>query len=174
MTLEAVRAEADPATFPADVLDATTALDFFGAGFLGRNSAVHLERAGLKSVSVIDADENRLGEMAALYPKTWRFVAGDAFEVAELLADGRHRADLVVLDPWTNGVPGVLERLPLFASLSRRWLVFGLTAAQRRGGEEAPDVAAILRHFQVPAEAHGLVFRSSHVGGVWWGVARVV
>lgn len=170
MTLAAVRADADPAAFPSDVLDARTAFDFFGAAFLGRNSAVHLERAGLASVSVVDADETRLGEMAALYPKTWKFIAGDAFEIARLLADGGHKADLVVLDPWTNGVPAVLDALPLFASLSRKWLVFGVTAQQF----PEPDVGAILDRYRAPLRAHALVRRSGHVGGVWWSVARVV
>jgi len=169
MTLDEVRADADPATFPSCVLDARTAFDFFGAGFLGRNSAVHMERAGMR-VSVIDADDHRLDEMAPLYPKTWKFVHGDAFEIARLIADSGAKADLVVLDPWTNGVPRVLEALPLFARLSSRWLVFGLTAAQG----DPPDLDALLSTVDAPLSPVAIVRRSDHVGGVWWGVATVL
>lgn len=169
MTLLEVRADSAPESFPRSVLSARTAFDFFGAGFLGKNSAVHLERAGMR-VSVVDTDDKRLEEMAGLYPRSWKFIRGDAFEIARLLREGRHQADLVVVDPWTQHVPRVLEALPLFAALARSWLVFGLTAEQGN----PPDLAALLARVDAPLRPVELVKRSDHIGGVWWGVAGIV
>lgn len=170
MTLDEVRAGSSPGSFPSLVFPADTAFDFFGAWFLGRNSAIHLLDGGVRQVFVIDREDKRLAEMAAIYPKDWRFVAGDCYELASLFAEHGRKADLVVVDPWTQDVPRALSLLHVFARLSRRWLVFGLTAAQG----DPPDLEAILERVDAPLEPHGLLKRSEHAGGVWWGVAGVV
>jgi hypothetical protein len=125
-TLEHVAMEARP--YPTHVLEGCeTGLVLFAAGFLGHNDAIHFAQAGIKAICV-DIAEERLEEMRALYPDTWRFFIGDAWDVARDIQAEGHQVDIVSCDTWKGDLMRrSLESLPLWCSLAKRAMTATLT-----------------------------------------------
>lgn len=98
--LDAISKEATP--FPAFLLpQGGTALSLFSAAFLGVNDAIYFARADMQATCV-DIDEQRLDEMADLYPYDWDFVVSDAWAFAEEAAEEGRRWDVVTVDTYTG------------------------------------------------------------------------
>lgn len=188
--LARIRAASTPGTFPRDVLTgARSAADFFGAGFLGQNSAIHLLDAGIEDVVVVDYDEAKLATMSSAYPSTWRFWPSDCYAAARILAEDNHTrrppriADVVVVDPWTNGIDRAIRNLGVWTEIAARYVVIGVHEpwlAGRGALSRAPvaiDAAFQRVEFAArparPFRVVDVVKRSDHVGGVWWAVVDV-
>ena len=122
---DAIRAEANPATFPVDLLPGHhSALLLFCAGFLGRNDGIHLWDAGIRDVQGIDNDETLVTQMRKLYPG-WKIDVSDVYHWASRHA-GTEQWELVVLDPQTNHTARCLALLPTWTSLARNTVVLGM------------------------------------------------
>jgi hypothetical protein len=100
-----------------------TGLALFSAGFWGWNDVIHMVRANMR-VSCVDTDQDKLWQMAELYPEGWSFYAMDAWEFARGYA-GAERWDVVTVDPWTQTIPAALETLPLWCELAERLVTVG-------------------------------------------------
>jgi len=181
VTAAAILADANPATFPTDLLPGIdSALALFGAGFLGRNDVVHLWAAGVPNVVVVDTDEGKIEEMARLYERpAWTWLVDDAYKVALEWGDGP-LVDLVVVDPWTGGIAKALNSLELWLRLAHRFLVIGVC----RDWFDAYHVAPTLDGFNkwlarqywrgaAPPPASRLVPRSDYRGGTFWLIFEV-
>jgi len=177
-TLDEISAAADVRTFPRWVLmDAERVGCFFAAGFLGRNDVIHVRNAGVKHATLVDQDEGKLAEMHRLYAMPdWRYVVGDCY--AEARARAKDPFDVVIVDPWTNGVEGALHDLPLWCSLARRHVVIGVTREWFDGYGVEADADAFTRWEQgwhwnsgaSPYPCAEILRRSSFRGGVYWAV----
>lgn len=183
MTAAAILADANPSTFPTDLLvGAESAIAFYGAGFLGRNDVIHLWNARLPDVAVIDTDEGKLMEMARLYERpTWLWRPVDAVETAREWAASGVKVDIVTVDPWTAGTRESLYRLPLWLSLTKRALVIGVCADWFAGLHLDATLEAFNgwregTHWNgepTPPAATRLVKRSDYRGGTYWAVFEV-
>ena len=177
VSLDDVRASADPATFPREVLaGATSAACFFGAAFRGRNDAIHLADAGLAEVVVVDVDAEKLGEMRAIYPAPWRWTVGDAYSVARDMAERGEKADVVVVDAWQRDCEQALAELPLWCAIARRHVV--VTVAKpwldAHGVRDNPaSLSAWLAGRGIAAKVASLHRRADWSGGTWWLVLAV-
>src|SRR5262245_15513623 len=176
-SLSSISAAATPGTFPLDALDGCeSALLLFGAGFLGRNDAIHVWNAGIESATVVDVDAGKLNEMAALYVHDgWQFVARDAYQFAQAWQEQGRAADVVIVDPWTQHVGRALDQLPLWCSVARKTLIIGASAewfAEKGADVDAGGVRWWLRarfpEWRELPIVWRLVKRSNHKGGVWW------
>lgn len=117
--LDRISKEATP--FPAHLLPkGGTALSLFAAAFLGVNDAIHFARNDM-TATCVDIDEQRLDEMADLYPFDWDFVVSDAWQFAEQAADEGRTWDVVSVDTYTGlATDRSLQTLDLWASLADR------------------------------------------------------
>lgn len=177
VSLDEVRASADPATFPREVLSgATSAVCFFAAAFRGRNDAIHLADAGLADVLVVDVDAEKLGEMRAIYPASWRWTVGDAYAVARDLRERGERADVVVVDAWQSECERALAELPLWCAVARRHVVVTVAKPWLDAHGLRPDAASLskwLAERGIVATVASLHHRADWSGGTWWLVLRV-
>lgn len=175
-SLDEVRAAADPASFPMQVLAGhPRTVSFFSAAFHGRNDCIHLADAGVTDALLVDIDETKLGQMRALYPPTWRYAAGDAYVVAESLRAAGETFDLVVVDAWQSDAARALDALPVWLRLSRQRVLVTLPRAwlDARGlAAEAGAVETWLRGHGCDVRVASLHFRADWTGGVWWLVVR--
>lgn len=107
--------------YPSYLLEETDeCLALFAAGFLGWNDAVHFARAGL-TCTCVDNDQDRLFEMATIYPMGWAFHVEDAWDFAERARYERRQYDVVTIDPFFESCAArVWDTLDLWLSLSRR------------------------------------------------------
>ena len=127
---DAIRAEANPATFPVDLLPGHhSALLLFCAGFLGRNDGIHLWDAGIRDVQGIDNDETLVTQMRKLYPG-WKIDVSDVYHWASRHA-GTEQWELVVLGMLDHDVPNSPashERWKMTRIVERndtaRWVVY--------------------------------------------------
>lgn len=117
--LDAISKAATP--FPAYVLPLEgTALSLFAAAFLGVNDAIYFARNDM-TATCVDTDEQRLEEMADLYPYDWDFVVSDAWEFAEAAGREGRRWDVVTVDTYTGrATDRSLQTLDLWCSLAER------------------------------------------------------
>lgn len=164
VTLERIRAGADP-TFPAARLQGLeTALLLFAGGFQGRNDGIHVADAGLRAVCV-DVRPEGLEAMEAVYPDDWTYVVDDVFDYveAELELEGvvDVRYDVVVVDSPTGAFDRCAELVWAWARLARRLVVLGTGADT---SVTAPDGWRIVEVTQ----------RSGFRGGVYWTVLEAV
>jgi len=177
VSLADVRASADPTTFPREVLDgATSAACFFGAAYRGRNDAIHLADAGLVDVLVVDADGEKLGEMRAIYPASWRWTVGDAYAAARDLRERGEKADVIVVDAWQSDCEQALAELPLWCAIARRRVVVTVAKPWLDDHSVRPTAASIsawLAARGIPATFASLHHRADWSGGTWWLVLAV-
>lgn len=113
-----------PQPFPLEAMTGIrSAAAFFCAAFGGVNDVVHLRDRGLRDVTLIDANYERMVDMRRDYPETWEYLVGDAFEAVQKL--GRERTyDLVVCDQWSQQFEQVaLARFADFHRLANVFLV---------------------------------------------------
>jgi hypothetical protein len=124
-TLTHVAMEARP--YPTHLLEGCeTGLVLFAAAFLGHNDAIHFAEAGLRC-SCVDVDAERLAVMRGLYPDTWAFFEGDAWEWAEKCR-GNVTWDAVSCDTWTGDLmERSLVSLDLWCSLARKAVTVTIT-----------------------------------------------
>jgi len=184
-----LRARSTLGAFPHDVLrGARNVTDFFGAGFLGTNSALHVADAGIEDVVVVDTDEAKLDAMSAFYPGSWRFLPADAYLVARMFRETYHLhppriADVVIVDPWTQGIERAWRALTTWTQICRGTLLLGvhepLFAGRGIMPRNAAAVDALIASFEFGARlpvvptCRALHKRSDHAGGVWWAVLDV-
>jgi hypothetical protein len=122
VTLESVRGQADPASFPIDALEGCeTALVLFAAAYYGRQDALWVADAGLRATCV-DSDSEKLVAMHHIYPGDWKMVVADVYEWASA-ADGKW--DVVTLDPFTNDFVRCADLIGTWCRLARRAVVLG-------------------------------------------------
>jgi hypothetical protein len=139
--------------YPAMPEGAETALVGFSAHWHGRQDAYWIAKAGLIG-TCIDLNENRLREMAGMYPAGWQFVPADVYAYAE---NATHTWDVVSLDPWTSQFQECADHLQMWCDLANRMVVLGTGWATK---------------VEVPAGWRITDFRkrSDYTGGVYWTV----
>lgn len=101
-----------------------TALAVFSAGFWGWNDVIYLQQAEM-AVTCVDTNQDRLWEMAKLYPAGWVFHVDDAWHYAECAASEGHKWDVLSVDPWTQTIQKALDDLPLWCALANQLVVIG-------------------------------------------------
>ena len=148
-------------SFPGPYLAGSeTALCLFSAAWHGKQDAFWVNHAGM-TATCVDLDQERLDEMAAIYPNTWSFARADAFEFAEAAADEGERWDVVTLDPFTNVFQRVADELPLFCALANNVVMHATGPDTQVTAPSGWRVATMLK-------------RSTFRGGVWWTVLERV
>jgi hypothetical protein len=154
----ALETDAEGAVYPRDRLSGLqSALMVFCAAFLGRQDCVWVAEAGLEYVTAVDSDQERLQEMAGIYPADWGFVADDAFTfAARRYADGG-LYDLVSLDPPTQLFQAAADAVELWCGLADRLVVIGTgrdTTLEPPAGWAQTD----------------RITRTTRTGGVYWTI----
>lgn len=145
--------------YPRWVLnDASDALVMFCAGFHGMQDAYWVYEAGLLATCV-DSDAVRLGEMEAVYPADWGFVASDAFEFIDDAVGTGMRWDVVSLDPFNDLMDECVRYLPKLVEVARQTIVLGTETHTRLRAPDGWGLAESLR-------------RSDWGGGIYWKVLR--
>lgn len=140
--------------YPSRVLEGQrTALVLFAAGFLGRQDAYWIHKAGLRAVCV-DIDAEKLLEMAGLYPADWLFADVDAYRFCQ---HATIRWDVVSLDPPTGQFAAVAEKVDLWCARANHAVILG----------SGPDF-----HVKTPEgwTVTETLQRSEYRGGVYWTV----
>lgn len=149
------------ASFPHRLLaDCESALLLFCAGLYGRNDGYWLEQAGIADVTGIDLDEEKLAHMMSLYPESWIFQVGDAFNVQP-----ERTFDLVCVDAPTQLTARAASEVDRWCSLAEKAVVLGL--------HWEPLVST---GFTFPERwtATELSKRANHRGGTYWLVLERV
>ena len=178
MTLAEIRAASNPTTFPVERLAGMkTAAAFYCAAFHGRQDVIHLVDAGLVVVGV-DTDEAKLEEMQRIYGPRPGFDGQlvDAFVAARSEARMERRHDVVTVDPWTQDIPAVMDRLDVFAAIAGRLLVAGVSRQWMEGrglSYTGGDLQLWTVARALPLRVVELRERSNHLGGIAWGVWEV-
>lgn len=110
-------------TFPTELLsNDKTGLCLFGAGFLGRNDAIHMRDAGMHA-TVVDIDEMKMQAMKPLYPVDWDFTTADVWVYAQLATQFDLTWDVVSVDPPVALLDRAVEDIGLWLSLTDEVLV---------------------------------------------------
>lgn len=124
--LDAISKEACP--YPADMLTVGgTGLCLFAAGFLGTNDAIHMARKDM-TVTCVDTNTVRMAEMEALYPPSWSFVVGDAWNFTSAAASRGTRWDEVSVDTWTGDLTDQsMDTLDLWCSVANHAVTATIT-----------------------------------------------
>lgn len=122
VTLEEVRAKAEPSVFPRHILDGCeTGLVLFAAGFHGAQDAIWLAEAGIQA-TCLDTDGGKLDAMALAYPARWEFIVGDAFAYAERT---QRTWDVVTVDCPTRAFEKCAEYVGWWSQLAHHTVVLG-------------------------------------------------
>jgi hypothetical protein len=113
----------DHDSYPTDLLTGCeNACVLFCAAFLGKQDCFWVAQAGIVGTGV-DTDAEKLADMRLLYPKSWTFVASDAFRFA---LDTPVRYDLVSLDPYTGDMDvKVAAHLNIFCGIAKKVVIVG-------------------------------------------------
>ena len=152
---------------------AGSAICFFCARFFGRTDAIHLYGQGMSDVTVVDTDAERLAVMKEIYPRSWTFLAADAFETARQMRRAGRTFDLVISDHDPEDIDRVLgSRFEDFIALTKRHMVAEIATAHLIERGLTAGIEDINRMF---SERHGtivevrdIVTRSSFEGGIHW------
>ena len=158
-TLDAIRDEAGRDLYPLRVLEGCeTALVLFAAGFHGRQDAYWIAEAGIRGTCV-DHDADKLGEMAAVYPRGWTFIPADVYEYAEATGE---MWDVVSIDCPSNHFERCAALVPLWCNLARKAVVLGANRESASTVRRSPGWAMTeLRR------------RSDFAGGSYWAVLEL-
>lgn len=115
--LDRISRQARP--YPADGLpEGGTGLCLFAAAYLGWNDAIHMARKDM-AATCVDIDQERLAEMASLYPADWVFACSDAWTFAAAAADRGDQWDVVSVDTYTgDATDRSLRSLELWCSIA--------------------------------------------------------
>ena len=149
-------------TFPAELLRKDdTALCLFCAAFGGRQDAVFLRDAGLRDVTCVDIDGEKLNAMKPSFPTSWEWRQSDAFAVID---EAVTQWDVVTVDAWSNLEDQVLSRFDKLLSMTKRVLVVGVSMPrlEAMGIDPSRASSSLL--------GHNVTFRkrSSYLGGTYW------
>lgn len=160
VTLDHIRAGADP-TFPTGRLEGLDdALLLFAGGFRGRNDGIHVADAGL-TATCVDVRPDGLFEMSAVYPEGWAFVESDAFLFAAAAITADLSYDVVVVDSPTGLFDRCAELVDTWARLARRLIVLGSGETTSVTAPPGWRIVEVTR-------------RSGFRGGVYWTVLEAV
>jgi len=121
---------ANVAKIPKYVFEGSeSAAFFFCAWRHGRADVIQAYNNKTPHVHLIDRDEGKMDEMRLIYPPSWTYEVGDAFEVSKrMIRDGENQFDIVVCDPWAGQTPAILTKsFRYFYLLSRRFYVAFVT-----------------------------------------------
>lgn len=122
-SLDDLQRQARP--YPAHLLpEMGTALGLFAAGFHGWNDCIWFARAGLQTTCV-DVDDDKLLEMAAIYPEGWEFRVDDSWEFATTAFAIGRKWDVVSIDPYKGIMDDALQDLELWCSLANKLVTIG-------------------------------------------------
>lgn len=197
------RAAVRPQPFPQYVLERSqSAAGLFCAAFGGCNDVIHFQRAGLKDVTLVDHDAEKLAGLQQRFPSSWHYFVGDAFEAAAALSQ-RRQFDVVTCDAWSQQFEKLaLKCLPSFLRLARQYLLvtvvphwaealgYGPDWFQRKGRDYqfyqevrraflAPRALVPARMQDLLSRRHGRPIvvcdvqrRTSYLGGCYWLVVR--
>jgi hypothetical protein len=182
ISLETVRNDRSVGTFPPDLIalisEYTTAICFFCAAFYGRNDVIFLHDGGIRSISLVDVEKEKLEVMTSIYPTVTESFCEDAFEVAKRLRASGRRFDVVVTDPFTNLCSRTLvESFDDFEALTEKiWLcaVNGIEL-EELGLEKTPEAlqAWLTSQGRTRLRVERLHLRNSGLsGGFYWLVLR--
>lgn len=156
VTLQAVRASASPDLYPRHLLPGCeSALVLFAAAWHGKQDAVWMAEAGL-ATTCVDTDQEKLLEMALVYPDDWQFVEADVFEY---VLRTERQWDVVSIDCPTNLFDRCAELLPLWCRVARKAVVLGCGI---------DTVIVVPEGWLTGARMH----RSNFNGGVCWAVLQ--
>lgn len=121
-----------PNTFPKDLLqDCESGLCLFGAGFYGANDAIHMFKAGMRDVTIMDTDRQKIAAMVKMYPHEWYFLGHDVFDWLESIVDyykDPYLWDIVVVDPPLSLIHDVCANLDKFLALASKYLVLTVSS----------------------------------------------
>lgn len=176
-TLEALQLSAQKA-FPTRLLHGChSAASFFCAQFYGKNDVIHLYEMGVPQVTLVDLDTAKLAVMRNLYPQDWTILQADAFETAQRMLKESRKFDAVICDPYSSlGSRVAFDEFRVFQALASKLLLFMYSKEMFDELGIEPDVAAlgaaVSKRSGVKAEAVDVIKRSSHAGGIYWGVFR--
>jgi hypothetical protein len=128
-TLEHIACEARP--YPTYLLEnAETGLCLFSAAFMGHNDVIHFALEDVDTTCV-DVDSEKLIAMTSLYPESWRFVCGDAWEFAEAAWAKGVRWDVVSVDTFRgNATERSLKSLETWCAIAEHAVVATLEDGQ--------------------------------------------
>ncbi len=123
-TVPAQMAASTDRPFPTSTLQsANSAAAFFCAAFGGQNDAVHYLNHGIKDVSLIDQQFEKLAGMRKHYPGEWNYFLCDAFAAVKELR-GRRSFDVVSCDQWSSQFDQVAGKHFLsFYELAKQYLL---------------------------------------------------
>lgn len=175
-TLDDIRAV--KGVFPADEIETgDSVLDLMCAGFYGANAAIHvIDRKPSRYVGV-DIDGAKLDAMRAIYP-------ADVCEFENQLAEdagacfliAAKRFDVVICDPWTQGIPEWMPRLRALKTIARKCVILGTCHSWLfdRGIQPTPEDLTVWSNgtFATRPICTRVIRRSDHLGGTFWTVWR--
>jgi len=152
---------------------------FFTAQFYGKNDVVHLNRVGVKNVTLVDLDKKKLEHMEEIYPETWETVVADAFEFASAALAAGKQYELVVCDPYSGMASEVsFEKGKLFFDLASRFFcslytkpMFEDDLGDLQLADDPIQLGRRLGEFYGGEVNVALIAkRSSHLDGIYWVV----
>ena len=157
VSLNGVRDVEGGRLYPQDLLEGlSTALMGFCAAFLGRQDCVWVADWGL-TATCVDTDQERLDEMAAIYPHLWEFCCDNMFDYGVRQWGLGATWDLVNLDPPSSLFDQVASLAELWCSLATHAVVIGCGL---RTEIKAPH------GWEETERMH----RSTFKGGVYWAI----
>lgn len=114
-----------PNVYPIDILtECDSGLCLFGAGFYGRNDAIHMYNAGIKRCTVLDIDEKKIHDMIEMYPISWVIQPTDVLRwVPNTANSGLLTWDIVSVDAPTNLFEWVRDNFDDLVKLTNKYLV---------------------------------------------------
>ena len=157
VTLDDIRDLEGGRLYPQDLLEGlSTALMGFCAAFLGRQDCVWVADWGI-TADCVDTDQERLAEMADIYPHGWTFHCDNMFDYGVRQWGMGATYDLVSLDPPTALFDQVASLAELWCSLATHAVVIGC------GPRTEIKPPAIWQETE-------RVHRSTFQGGVYWAI----
>ncbi len=151
-----------------------SAICFFVAQHYGANDIIHLRNIGVPDVTLIDLDEERLNYMKNIYPSSWKYEIGDAFTIAERKYSQGVFVDLVIADPYTSLQNKIMSNgLEPFISLTNRYYMQMISIRELQIVTEEHNIENLkmaILDLDLNGKLVDLVKRSTHAGGIYWGV----
>jgi hypothetical protein len=164
--------------FPYHVLrDAQSCAGLFAARFYGKNDIIHLYRANVPEVELVDIDRPRIEIMQQMYPSRWTYVVADVFELVESYRRERRSFDVTICDCTTELASSILtDQLDDFLGITRQYLlVYGneeMFSAWGASADPASLSGALSARHGSPVEVVDMPRRSSSRGGTYWVVVN--
>ncbi|MCM8612187.1 hypothetical protein [Accumulibacter sp.] len=175
--LTEIRKQANPSTFPMEILSASDrVLSLFAGGFGGRNDLIHLVDAGVRSIACNDLKPDNVVDLQYRYGDLIaEYHAGDAFALVDAYRAAGRSFTTIVADPFTGLMPRVWSDVHRFLAVAERFAVIGASGdCFREIGTSAETLSDWLTNRQLGGwQAMRLVLRNAGLaGGVYWVVLR--